>query len=492
MNESFLAKVQEVCDDVSRTTSPERLYENLIPFIAKVCDTPASALITAATKGAAGNSFWVVQGTGRFSGSAGGYLRHAEVQQLMEEAVARGSNVYAEGRVVFHFSHPECLGVLAYFDVRCGMEPEQQALLAFVNDKVASAIQAHTLAKRADRTRRAMVISLADLAEHRDHDTGAHIMRLAIMTDEIVHKLAELGHYRNEITREFKRFIGTASVLHDIGKVAIPEEVLKKPGKLDAEERRIIEEHTRKGQQALKKASRILDESDYLLQLSSEIALHHHEHYDGSGYPTRAAGQQIPLSARIVGLADVFDALVSERRYKQAWTEQEAVAFISARSGKQFDPLVVEAFLRVMDCRREASLIRWTPVMSVKEQHLDGDHRVLIALINQLSSAEKIGNRRNIEFVLDELVDYTIDHFNREESYLCDRNYPPSELARHKLLHAEFTRVIQEIRWQYQNGFRSGLNQELLRFLREWLSKHILVEDMKYAAARSSGQAVPV
>jgi len=102
----------------------------------------------------------------------------------------------------------------------------------------------------------------------------------------------------------------------------------------------------------LEKASRILEDNNYLLNLSGEIALHHHEHYNGEGYPARIAGQDIPLSARIVGLVDVFDALIAVRSYKKAWTEQEAISYISDQSGKQFDPLVVEAFHKVMECRQ--------------------------------------------------------------------------------------------------------------------------------------------
>ncbi len=481
----FLDKVQEVCSDVKQTTSLEKLYENLIHFIAKACDASASALMAVAIKGETNDSFWIAQGTGRFSNAAGKFLLDEQVRDVMEKTIDQRSNIYDENVATFYFAHPEKLAVLVYIELEKPFDAEQQELLTFINDKVSSTIQAHTLIKRAERTRRAMVISLADLAEHRDTDTGAHIMRIAIMTDEIVHKLNELGYYKNEITREFKRFIGTASILHDIGKVAIPENILKKPGKLDAEERKIMEEHALKGQQALKKASRILDDSDYLLKLSSEIALHHHEHFDGSGYPMRIAGREIPLSARIVGLADVFDALTSERRYKKAWPEKEAIDYIYNKSGQQFDPLVVEAFLKVMECRQEATFIQWTDAMSLREPLLDDDHRQLIALINQLTSAEKVGNRRNIEFVLDELVDYTIDHFNREELFLQDNGYPLGEMAAHKLMHAEFTKAIQDIRWQYQNGFRSGINQELLRYMRTWLSKHILVEDVKFASALS-------
>ncbi|MEN6628887.1 MAG: bacteriohemerythrin, partial [Sulfuricella sp.] len=136
------------------------------------------------------------------------------------------------------------------------------------------------------------------------------------------------------------------------------------------------------------------------------------------------------------------------------------------------------AFLKVMDYRREAKLIQWTEEMSVKVPHLDNDHRFLIALINQLASAEKIGNRRIAESVLDELINYTLDHFQREDLFLEKMGYP--DLSKHKRLHNSFTEVIQDIRWQYLHGFRPKINNEILLFLRNWLSKHILVEDMKY------------
>lgn len=479
----FIDRVQEVCHEIGQASSLESLYENLVHFISKACGYPASALMTVATCGAAGNSFRVTQGTGRFSVMAGKILRNEQVQKFLRDTIDRRSNHYGRNAIGFYLPGPENFAVLVYIEPRHELDAEKRALLPFINDKAISAIQAHALTKRADRTGRAMVVALANLAEHKDHDTGEHILRVAIMTDEIVQVLNELGHYRDLITREFERFIGTASILHDVGKVAIPESILQKPGKLDPEERKIIEGHTLKGKQALEKASRILDGGDYLLRLSGEIALCHHEHYNGQGYPARLAGHEIPLAARIVGLADVFDALASARPYKKAWPENEVIDYIVNQAGQQFDPLIVEAFLKVMDYRREASLIQWSSEMSVKEARMDDDHRVLISLINQLAVAEKIGNRHNIEFVLDELVDYAIDHFSREEQYLLDAGYPFQYLFAHKLQHASFAETIQEVRWQYQQGFSRRINQEVLLFLRNWLGKHILVEDMKYASS---------
>lgn len=492
---SYLSKVQEICRDIDQARSLEALYDNLVHCLAKVGDTPGagaavpvSAFMTMAEYGAAMQSFQIAQGAGRYASAAGTILHDEAVRECLGNAIRLHANHYGEDSVTFFFPHPENLAILVYVEPIRHIDAEMRELLTFVNDKVSSAIRSLSLAKQAARTGRAMVIALASLAEHKDQDTGEHILRVAIMTDEIVQVLGEQGHYRDKVTPEFEHAISTASILHDVGKVAIPESILKKPGKLDPEERQAIETHTLKGQKVLEKASRILDGNNYLLSLASEITLHHHEHYNGQGYPTRIAGQDIPLSARIVGLVDVFDALTSARPYKKAWPEQEAVAYIREKSGIQFDPLVVEAFLKVMEYRQGVALIHWTEALSVKVSSMDNDHRVLIDLINQLASAEKIGNRRIAESVLDELINYTIDHFNREEQFLQEVGYPFDELITHKLQHASFTETIQDIRWQYLHGFRPKINREVLLFLRDWLSKHILVEDMKYAVWRETGQ----
>jgi hemerythrin-like metal-binding protein len=486
---STLDKVREIYRDIEQAHSLEALYDNLVHYLSRVGDTtePVSAFLTMAEYGATAQTFVVTQGCGRYATAAGSILHDPAVRECLGQAIRQRANHHVGDSVTFFFPHPENLAILVYVEPLRNVDAQARELLAFVNDKVSSSIRALSLSKQAARTGRAMVMALASLAEHKDQDTGEHILRVAIMTDEIVQVLGELGHYRDKITPEFERAISTASILHDVGKVAIPESILKKPGKLDPDERLVIEAHPLKGQKVLEKASRILDGNNYLLSLASEIALHHHEHYNGQGYPAQLTGQDIPLSARIVGLVDVFDALTSARPYKKAWPEQEAVAYIREKSGVQFDPLVVEAFLKVMEYRQGVALIHWTEALSVMVSSMDNDHRVLIDLINQLASAEKIGNRRIAESVLDELINYTIDHFNREEQFLQEGGYPFDELIAHKLQHASFTETIQDIRWQYLHGFRPKINREVLLFLRDWLSKHILVEDMKYAVWRETG-----
>ncbi|MFA7240321.1 MAG: bacteriohemerythrin [Sulfuricellaceae bacterium] len=490
----FIDRVQEVFREIDNTHSFEELYGNLVQLLAKIIVAQPEALqpeafMTLVEHDAVGQTYQVAQGTGSYAARIGATLHDERVLECLNSAVRRRSNYYSAGAVTFCFRHPENLGILVYLEHAQEIDAQTRELLKFVNDKVSDAIQIHSLSKQAERTGRAMVTALASLAEHKDQDTGEHILRVAIMTDEIVQVLGELGYYREIITPEFERSVSAASILHDVGKVAIPEAILRKPGKLDAEERKVIETHTVKGRQGLEKANRILDGNNYLLTLSGEIALHHHEHYNGQGYPDRMCGQDIPLSARIVGLVDVYDALTSVRSYKKAWSEQEATDYIRNQSGLQFDPLVVEAFLKVMEYRQGVALIQWTEALSVKVAVMDNDHRILIDLINQLASAEKIGNRRIAESVLDELLNYTIDHFAREEQFLLETGYPAPDLAEHKLRHASFTETVQDVRRQYLQGFRPKINREVLLFLRDWLKKHILVEDMKYAVLQKTEQA---
>jgi response regulator RpfG family c-di-GMP phosphodiesterase len=142
----------------------------------------------------------------------------------------------------------------------------------------------------------------------------------------------------------FIETIGLASIMHDLGKVTTPDNILQKPAALDDGERTIVQRHAQVGREMLEKASTLAPQSAYF-SLGAEIAGSHHERFDGSGYPKGIAGTQIPLSARIVAVADVFDALTHARVYKKAWTREDAIAYIRERSGTQFDPDVVEAFL---------------------------------------------------------------------------------------------------------------------------------------------------
>jgi putative two-component system response regulator len=184
-----------------------------------------------------------------------------------------------------------------------------------------------------EEARLEILVRLARAAEFRDDQTGQHTMRVGQLARQIGELLG--------LPTEAYELIGRAAPLHDIGKIGIPDRVLLKPDRLDAEELAIIRTHTVIG-------ANILAGSRYpLLQLAEEIALCHHERWDGGGYPRGLAADAIPLSGRIVAVADVFDSLSHERPYKRAWTKAETLAEIGAQAGSQFDPAVVDALLRI-------------------------------------------------------------------------------------------------------------------------------------------------
>jgi response regulator RpfG family c-di-GMP phosphodiesterase len=185
------------------------------------------------------------------------------------------------------------------------------------------------------------------MAEYRDTDTGEHVLRVQKMTDAIVQQLKKQGDFSSEITPAFEEMMGMASILHDVGKVGTPDHILFKPGKHTAEERVIMEQHVNHGGRILEDASLMVEGESYL-SLGVQIAMGHHEHFDGKGYPKQLIGEEIPLSARIVALTDVVDALLHKRPYKEPWPLHETIAYIRDRAGKQFDPRIVRAFMVLM------------------------------------------------------------------------------------------------------------------------------------------------
>jgi putative two-component system response regulator len=175
---------------------------------------------------------------------------------------------------------------------------------------------------------------LAQAAEFRDDDTGQHTYRVGSLAGRIAR---ELG-----LDQELIDLIHRAAPLHDVGKIGINDDILLKPGKLTAEEFNVMKMHTLIG------ARLLADGHSPFVRIAEQIALSHHERWDGGGYPSGIRGEDIPLVGRIVTLADVFDALTNERPYKKAWPIEEAVAEIKSQSGRQFDPNAVRAFERAL------------------------------------------------------------------------------------------------------------------------------------------------
>ena len=189
-----------------------------------------------------------------------------------------------------------------------------------------------------------IIITMADIVENRDENTGGHIKRTANYVEIIARTLRDRGRYRSILTPQYLADTVAAAPLHDIGKIHVPDAVLKKQGSLTEEEFAVMQGHTTAGRVLLEHARQTLGDFSYL-ETAVQMAGCHHERWDGTGYPEGLSGQDIPLCARIMAVADVFDALVSQRCYKGAMTLEEAFSIIRKESGTHFDPIVVDAFL---------------------------------------------------------------------------------------------------------------------------------------------------
>ena len=191
-----------------------------------------------------------------------------------------------------------------------------------------------------------VIFALARLAESRDNDTGAHLERIREYGRVLAGDLAYNGPYQDQIDPDFVRSIYLTSPLHDIGKVGISDSILLKPGKLTREEFEMMKTHAELGRATLEDALQAHPNAEFL-RVARDIAWCHHERYDGTGYPRGLRGDHIPLSARIVSVCDVYDALTSERPYKKAFTHEASRDIILEGRGTQFDPHVVDGFLRL-------------------------------------------------------------------------------------------------------------------------------------------------
>ncbi|MCL1939587.1 MAG: response regulator [Desulfovibrionaceae bacterium] len=190
-----------------------------------------------------------------------------------------------------------------------------------------------------------IIMAMASLAETRDNDTGAHIRRVQQYAKALGLALRENPKYRDALTDDVLDLLYKTSPLHDIGKVGVPDAILFKPDRLSHEEFDEMKQHSFLGGQALMEVEKQLAAPEAFVSMAHEIALYHHERWDGTGYPLGLKGEEIPLSARIVALADTYDALISRRVYKPPYALPEVRIIIERNRGKQFDPDIVDAFL---------------------------------------------------------------------------------------------------------------------------------------------------
>ena len=211
-----------------------------------------------------------------------------------------------------------------------------------------------------DLTQQVSIRALAHLAEMRDPETGNHLLRTQAYVRELALRLRHHPRFAATLDDNYIELLSRSAPLHDIGKVGIPDYILRKPGRLDAAEMAIMRTHAELGSQAIEKSERDVDMPLPFFSVAKEIAHWHHEKWDGSGYPDGLAGEAIPLSARLMAVADVFDALVSPRVYKSAMTVEQAREIMAAGRGHHFDPDVADVFLAGYD-----------EFVAIAQRHLD-------------------------------------------------------------------------------------------------------------------------
>ncbi len=372
-------------------------------------------------------------------------------------------------------------------------------LARVLSDRVASFLAGEMLAVREVElvnSRSEVIHALCAASELRDSGTGSHMLRMTQYAIAIA-KAAGLDPETLEI-------LTICAPMHDVGKIGISDAVMRKSGKLSKEEFDVMKTHTVIGE-------RLLDGDDRMMRAAREIAASHHERWDGGGYPSGKAGEEIFLLARICSIADVFDALTSERPCKQPWTFNEAVAMIQEQSGAQFDPALVAAFslalpqiLRIQElycdkvidprkmlalpeaCRPESGWIEWSEDLRIGIDVIDEHHRYLIDIINDLFDVVT-GNfgSAKVARILGALTQYASIHFRAEEQMMV--HYGFSQLESQKHQHYHFEQKLQ----QFHADLRSNpltTQFEVLLYLRDWLVQHILREDtqLKVLVAASS------
>ena len=241
-------------------------------------------------------------------------------------------------------------------DIRTGDEIENlyHALVKTTDESMqyVSDIQHHT--ETISKMQNGLIMVLADMVESRDKCTGDHVRKTAAYAKIIMEEMKKRGFYKDQMTDEFINDVINAAPLHDIGKIYISDVILNKPGKLTDEEFEIMKSHTTLGSTIIDRAIAIVPESGYLEE-AKNLSEYHHEKWNGKGYPHGISGEDIPLSARIMAVADVFDALVSRRSYKEPFTFEKAMSIIREDAGTHFDPLVAEAFLGAEDRVRKVA-----------------------------------------------------------------------------------------------------------------------------------------
>ncbi|MBQ7625216.1 MAG: HD domain-containing protein [Clostridia bacterium] len=260
-------------------------------------------------------------------------FRHRDAPTLVFMALTLGTGVFIMTVANIHIAYIS-IGISA------------SLCYIYYNDLVQQDVQAELIAEQEKITdiQTSTISGLANLIESRDTETGGHVARTCDYVKEIAEKAREKGLYASEIDDGFISALYALAPMHDIGKIVVPDRILRKPGKLTPEEYELMKKHAEAGGDVVRQMLEGVTDEEYV-RFASDVASCHHEKWDGTGYPRGLSGEEIPLCARIMAIADVYDALVSERCYKTAVPPEDALRIIKSESGTHFDPLLADAFI---------------------------------------------------------------------------------------------------------------------------------------------------
>jgi putative nucleotidyltransferase with HDIG domain len=348
-NRQGLGKILEGAADLFQIYSLKEFASGVLKQISVLLDVGIDGMLCVQRQGS--SELEVLAGSGIYESMDGEVRSNPALADAIQLAFRQRRSLYHHPYEVLYISSRNDREFVVHFNPPWPLDDIERNLLELFCQRISAAYDNLHLYQQLRVSQEATVVALADLAEYRDQDTGEHVLRVQKLTDAIARELTAMSLYPDQLSREVMDMIGMAAILHDVGKVGTPDNILFKPGRLDPDERVIMEQHATIGAQILQKASQMVKGVSYL-SLGSQISGGHHEHYDGNGYPQRLKGEDIPLPARIVAVVDVFDALLSKRPYKEPWSLKDTMEYIKGRSGTQFDPHVVEALARLVENQR--------------------------------------------------------------------------------------------------------------------------------------------
>ncbi|MBF0129970.1 MAG: bacteriohemerythrin [Alphaproteobacteria bacterium] len=481
-----LEKVITACSTLFRKRSLQLFAEGILNQISGLLDVGPGGIICVQNQmhlqDGCEPDLYVLAASGRYRDATNQPLR-GHVDAVVAEAVLNAMRTKRSSfdafRMTIYLATPNDREVVVHFDSDRMMRDSDQSLIEVFSSNISVEFDNLVAYEQMKRASLAMAVAVAGAAEHKLDDGHDHGPRVARLSEEIASVMHRAGRWDAPMEPTFLAELGWASILHDLGKMTVPVEVLTKPGPLTPEERALVERHPIAGTEILRAAER-LAEGNLPLRMAVDIVRCHHEHFDGKGYPAGLSGTSIPLPARVVAVADVFDSLTSAAPFREPWTSDEAVAHIRERSGTQFDPVVVEAFLEVMKRRSSTVLLDWSKDMSVGSPEMDRDHRRLIDLINQVAGTKGNEDPVIMEGVLDETVEHLGGHFAREEDLMRAVGFPGMDS--HRKRHESIMADILALRLQLTEGFAAGVGGRLLSLLVPWVRDHIMREDKLYEA----------